>query len=631
MAIRIHSLTTTAGYLEGAPITFAPGLTCIIGSRGTCKSTLVETLRFAFDCDPGRVTKILLAEPSPQAETDALSQRGLVRATLGDGKVCCQVAEDTRSGMVRLTVERDRHAKPRIYREGIKELADTSILDCIEIYSQGDLQQIAEHDQRRLDLIDRPHRAEVAKLIAQRDRLTGELSQLGPELRTRRSEIEARRADLKGLQDLQSQLAQLRTQRPSPTEELDRERAAFLKRKAVLDGLQDAIAARNRCLAALLNGYGSAPVLESLRSAVPDIALPEAADLLAELESFKDLLHRHRGELEREGRKDLDGLLQRVSAACEERSGRYYSLRQEQQAVNESLKREDALKQQIEHLERLQRELEGLLEEERRLVRQRQEHREAVRRINDQIFALRLAEVDQINSRHTQVVLTLEQGSRSPGYADCLAQLLGGSRLRNQADVVRELSEKVRPCDLIDAVEAGDSQRLATALGRDLGQMARLVAFLLDNPRLYDLEGVVFEDRLEITLYDGEVPKPVNQLSKGQKATALLPLILRRAPYPLVFDQPEDDLDNRFIYTTLVENVRRLKAERQLIFVTHNANIPVLGEADAVIVMQMETPTRAQPPLTGDIDEVKAHILTLLEGGAEAFRRRQEKYEDLLR
>ena len=131
-------------------------------------------------------------------------------------------------------------------------------------------------------------------------------------------------------------------------------------------------------------------------------------------------------------------------------------------------------------------------------------------------------------------------------------------------------------------------------------------------------------------MYDRETPKQINQLSKGQMATALLPLILRPAPYPLVFDQPEDDLDNSFIYRTLVEQIQSLKQQRQLIFVTHNANIPVLGEADLVVVMEMDTPVQAKCPTAGSVDAVKSHILDLLEGGSEAFRRRQQKYDSLL-
>jgi ATPase subunit of ABC transporter with duplicated ATPase domains len=196
--------------------------------------------------------------------------------------------------------------------------------------------------------------------------------------------------------------------------------------------------------------------------------------------------------------------------------------------------------------------------------------------------------------------------------------------------VVKDLAEKIRPFDLVDIVEKSDASRLATALDRDIGQMTRLIGHVADSAGLYDLDGIIFEDRLEITMYDEGVLKPVGKLSKGQMATALLPLILRSADYPLFFDQPEDDLDNRFIYKTLVEIVRNLKRERQLIFVTHNANIPVLGEADKIIVMQMETPLTAGAPICGPIDEVKEHILNLLEGGKEAFRQRQEKYQDLL-
>ena len=160
--------------------------------------------------------------------------------------------------------------------------------------------------------------------------------------------------------------------------------------------------------------------------------------------------------------------------------------------------------------------------------------------------------------------------------------------------------------------------------------MTRLVGHLSDCDGLDDLDGIIFEDSLKITMFDDGVLKPVSELSRGQMATALLPLILRPADYPLVFDQPEDDLDNRFIYRSLVEIVRSLKAKRQIIFVTHNANIPVLGEADRIVVMQMDTPLTAAPPVTGAVDEVKEHILNILEGGKEAFQQRHNKYLTLL-
>jgi len=126
------------------------------------------------------------------------------------------------------------------------------------------------------------------------------------------------------------------------------------------------------------------------------------------------------------------------------------------------------------------------------------------------------------------------------------------------------------------------------------------------------------------------VAKPIETLSKGQKATALLPLVLRSSPYPLLMDQPEDDLDNSFVFEYLVRTIQHLKTARQIIFVTHNANIPVLGDADQIVVMRMDTPDVAAEPLVGTVDERSEEILNLLEGGARAFRLRGAHYQDFL-
>jgi ATPase subunit of ABC transporter with duplicated ATPase domains len=192
------------------------------------------------------------------------------------------------------------------------------------------------------------------------------------------------------------------------------------------------------------------------------------------------------------------------------------------------------------------------------------------------------------------------------------------------------LAETFSPAALIDVVESGSGQLFAETLDRDLGQMNRVVAHLAEHADLYTLEAEPPVARLDITLFDNGQPKPVEALSKGQKATALLPLILRPLPYPLIVDQPEDDLDNNFIFHSLVKSVQKLKLARQVIFVTHNANIPVLGGADRVVVMNMQSPHLAAPCITGTVDERRQEILDLLEGGAEAFQRREQRYHDLL-
>jgi hypothetical protein len=328
---------------------------------------------------------------------------------------------------------------------------------------------------------------------------------------------------------------------------------------------------------------------------------------------------------------DLQSKILELKKIFEEKNETFFRLRQEQQSVNESLRTQQHLRRQIEHMEKLQQDLEAAQNSEKELLKERETLRAQMAELDNQIYSLRIKEVDAINKEHGEkVCLTLLSDSSSPGYAALVSSMLSGSRIRSQEDVAVAIAETFPPAALIDIVESGNGQRFAEVLDRDLGQMNRVVSHLVDHPDLYKLEIDPPAARLGITMYDDGHPKSVETLSKGQKATALLPLILRPLPYPLLFDQPEDDLDNSLISKSLVKVIQELKLRRQLIFVTHNANIPVLGEADKVVVMSMKSPISANHPISGSIDERKQEILDLLEGGAQAFRERESRYHDLL-
>jgi predicted ATPase len=122
----------------------------------------------------------------------------------------------------------------------------------------------------------------------------------------------------------------------------------------------------------------------------------------------------------------------------------------------------------------------------------------------------------------------------------------------------------------------------------------------------------------------------LDNLSTGQKATAVLLLLLLDSDAPLVVDQPEDDLDNRFITEGIVPKIRGEKERRQFIFATHNANIPVLGDAELVATLQPDAAGHAviPPELIGSIDhpEARNNLGEVLEGGREAFETRRLKY-----
>jgi hypothetical protein len=137
------------------------------------------------------------------------------------------------------------------------------------------------------------------------------------------------------------------------------------------------------------------------------------------------------------------------------------------------------------------------------------------------------------------------------------------------------------------------------------------------------------------TAPDDEPPtwQTLEALSTGQKATAVLLLLLLESEAPLVVDQPEDDLDNRFITEGVVPIMRQEKRRRQFVFSTHNANIPVLGDADLILGLAAsgeggEGQARIATEHMGSIDSrpVRELVEEILEGGKDAFEMRRSKY-----
>ncbi len=135
------------------------------------------------------------------------------------------------------------------------------------------------------------------------------------------------------------------------------------------------------------------------------------------------------------------------------------------------------------------------------------------------------------------------------------------------------------------------------------------------------------EDRLQV-LYkqDGEANlKPLDEGSPGQKTAALLALILQLGTEPLIMDQPEDDLDNRLIYDLIVTTLKRVKTRRQVIVVTHNANVVVNADAEQVAVLEHgKVPRLVQCGAIQD-ETIRAAICSIMEGGETAFAVRYKR------
>jgi hypothetical protein len=136
------------------------------------------------------------------------------------------------------------------------------------------------------------------------------------------------------------------------------------------------------------------------------------------------------------------------------------------------------------------------------------------------------------------------------------------------------------------------------------------------------------EDSLEVEYSErkGSGFKSVKQGSPGQKTAALLAFILSYGQEPLILDQPEDDLDNHLIYDLIVTQLRKIKQKRQIIVVTHNANIVVNGDAENVIALDVRG-GQTRIICQGILQEkkVRDEICRVMEGGKEAFDLRYKR------
>lgn len=144
--------------------------------------------------------------------------------------------------------------------------------------------------------------------------------------------------------------------------------------------------------------------------------------------------------------------------------------------------------------------------------------------------------------------------------------------------------------------------------------------------------------------YEGDT---LDSMSPGKMSLTLLKLLilLRNDSYPIFIDQPEADLDNRSVYTELVQYIKRRKVERQILLVTHNPNLVVGADAELVVVANqgksenelfqfeyvtgsLENTLRLDKKIKGVLFNIgiREHICEILEGGEEAFKKREEKY-----
>lgn len=162
----------------------------------------------------------------------------------------------------------------------------------------------------------------------------------------------------------------------------------------------------------------------------------------------------------------------------------------------------------------------------------------------------------------------------------------------------------------------GDTDKIRTALTERI-----------DTTRVEAISTAVPKPEIALSYCDGDREISFEKASEGQRAAALLFMLLEQPGGPLIIDQPEGDLDNKII-ATLTEKLHSAKQKRQLIFSSHNANIVVNGSSELVAHLDIDISGARKIACAGAIDQPKicGVITATMEGGKKAFKDRQEKY-----
>ncbi|MGM9901735.1 MAG: TrlF family AAA-like ATPase [Latilactobacillus sakei] len=226
--------------------------------------------------------------------------------------------------------------------------------------------------------------------------------------------------------------------------------------------------------------------------------------------------------------------------------------------------------------------------------------------------------IEEINSNQSALQLSIEFKGNKAVFLNDLIQNFKGTGI-NQTSY-KAISENFSDFTaLVEDVLVDNSKRISDLISDTqllkLKERVRTAYSKLINIRT--------NNKIEIN-YHG---KPIAKHSIGQRASALVLFILSQKKNNLIIiDQPEDDLDNQVIYNEIITNVKSRKANVQFIFATHNANIPVLGDSEQIIAVSYDEKQIITEIGSIDKKKIQTKIVDIMEGGQEAFSKRTQIY-----
>ena len=618
----VEKIEITGGFLPGLTVNLPPGLTCIIGPRGSGKSTLAEALRFAV-CGTSAAPKHCL---------------DLLQANLAGGALVMVTAVG--EGANRYTIKRGLKQQPVLLASDGRTIntvdIDRGTFLPLDAYSSPEIEAIADEvlGQKRRNLLDELRNEQMSAIHLSLAESARALDANADRIRSTERTIQDLTEQAEELGDVRARLNALAPSEHEPTADfvrISRQQQLNQRETAKLDTADRDLRTLDRTLDQLKK---EAQVIFKARLAEEDSAntgiLRQYDDrLVGALTAVEEHILAISNHI-REAQDTVAQARQVIAQTHTSHASEVARLTALNQAASEHARARATLEQQLAKLHALEEQRSEGKVELKTLLEQRKSLKTNYILMRDQIATLREEVASELQREAgKRVRIRIMRNADHLAYQQMLVEGLRGARVRNHEEIIATLMQ-LRPEQLAQLIQANDvdSFEELTAFGTERSR--KILDAFRECVDPLALEVIAIEDRVGIELNVSSAGKAnfkdASDLSRGQKCTALLPILLARRDSPLVIDQPEDNLDNHFIFETVVNAVQRLKKRRQMIFITHNANIPVLADADLVLVMNSDGRIGIVEK-SGTVDECREQIIELLEGGRKAFELRSKRYE----
>jgi len=250
-----------------------------------------------------------------------------------------------------------------------------------------------------------------------------------------------------------------------------------------------------------------------------------------------------------------------------------------------------------------------------RLINNLKKRRELIMSVNT-IYKDR---IQKINESQDNIQITFVANGNKEKFIDDMKNLVRGSGIRG--DVINQLDKFADYVGIMEDIYLNEAKELKMIIkDSDIEKISNIMKAKLDIVCKY-----ISENDVEIKYHD----KLLKNHSLGQRASAIILFIIEQKDNDLIIiDQPEDDLDNQVIYKELITTIRKRKKDIQFIFSTHNANIPVLGDAEQIICIKDDGSNIDINNNSIDNSSIQNDVVQIMEGGPEAFNRRQQIYKE---